>query len=353
MSLLASVKSLFEKDAVRSVHRAFDEGEPLAAGEHYLRIWLKEMYLATRQRWFTDLHPGLSASIRLKLGDREARELSRVLEPPRSVEGRAVLLDYDLTPLLPFRGGTVEIGTMLLALKGTAHGKLLLDVLAGFSSLVAAPVGQAIDVASQVNDGLSKVLGTDEDQVKLAYHRTLAGDGGTLSNVLRAGHLAVVAATAEEVDPARLSVVDGRLHYAERCGADAAPLAGYDYLLLHVEARRERDDWRELSTIDKPLTAAVAAYLRGKDDEGEAQRQNALIAVWESDDLTEADKRRVTQLVKERIRAVRTEGLGTAGVDLAAGASALEGMIDAYGLMSIDQARAAGPLAADEVFGDG
>ena len=122
--------------------------------------------------------------------------------------------------------------------------------------MVSVPLGQAVDVAQAVNKGIDDLIEAADGRVHLSLHQALVS-GTNATNTLREGFLAVVLATEEQVDPAKLSVKENRLLY------DGAPLTGYDYMLLQVESREERDDW-QLSYIDDLMDKITDAYAFGK-----------------------------------------------------------------------------------------
>src|SRR5262249_55565535 len=102
------------------------------------------------------------------------------------------------------------------------------------------------------------------------------------------------------------------LHYARRDGAAAEPLTGYDYVLLRVEGRSERDDWR-LKDISDLLGKATEAILKGEEKEAEAFRVAAITAAWRSDDFAVGDRRRIVQAIKGELEAVQAEGKHAVG----------------------------------------
>ena len=73
-----------------------------------------------------------------------------------------------------------------------------------------------------------------------------------------------------------------------------------DYLLVRVECRSERDDWR-FPELDALLRAAGEAFVRGHHDTYRDLRTEAVARAWNSADLTVSDRRRVALLVAEEL----------------------------------------------------
>lgn len=354
-TLWNSIRSLVDKNRASYVYAriprdasdAADGDAPLTPQASYLRLWLCELYLGKSRAWGRDWFPAVHAGVRLKLADRDEATLSRVVRPPDGQLGEGVYLNHRLTELLPYNGGVVEIEAALLALPGASYLSAAIGVLQQFSSLVVPPLGTALVVAAKVSEGVTDLVDATQGGVHLGYHDSLVSGGGGGGNLLQPGYLAVVLATAEQVDAGRLSVTGDRLRYASRPGDPAGPLVGHDYLLLRVEGRTDRDDWRMLSNIDEAMQQAVVALSQGDEERARAHRAAALAAAWQSPDLALHDRRRVVVAIKEELAAVQSEGFGAVG-------GAVRSLDDVMSsrAMPLAQATALGELTAEEVFGE-
>ncbi|MEO0562464.1 MAG: hypothetical protein AAF125_10135, partial [Chloroflexota bacterium] len=104
------------------------------------------------------------------------------------------------------------------------------------------------------------------------------------------------------------SVEDNRLLYG------GSPLVGYDYILLQIERRAERDDWR-FSYIDKPLEEIGRAYADGNMDKATSLEGALKFAVFDSEDFTFNDKKRVMWLIAQRLEFLRETDFGALSAD--------------------------------------
>jgi hypothetical protein len=299
------------KQRVRPAGGEPDDGA-LAAEEHYLRLWLVEMYLENDRDWFTAWHPAVHSAVHLEFGDRE-RSITRVSGPSqlKDVDGghldRVVQQNHPLTTLLPFKGGTVGLDAGLLAMEGKSELKTFIKVLGDFSKLLAVPqLSAALDVAGPLADGVAELMGATDGKLELGVNRTFTGAGDGAHAVLRAGYFAVVRATEGDLDRDRFWVVEDQLRYG--ADADAAqPLAGFPYLLFRVERRHERDDWSSLSAIQEPFQKAVEMIQNDQPDQAEGYVKAAIAAARTADELTRVDRKRVIQALKERYKEVKEE----------------------------------------------
>jgi hypothetical protein len=309
----------------------------------YFRLWLADMFLSKSRKWFTTEYPAVHSSVSLKFGPAPVK-ISHVTGAPEGAS-RGVKVDYALTDLLPFNGGTVEIQCGLIALKGVNYAAETIGILKDFSGLVGAPLTPALTIAEKVSNGMQKLsAGSD---VALGFHKQFRADGGRGGgNVLRPGYTAVILATPSQVDVSRLSVKGSRLHYAEKPGAPPMPLVGYDYMLFFIESRPDRDNWR-MPNIEEPLNQAIQATIAGKADEADGFKKAALMVVWQSPDLAVQDRRRVADAIEAELKEIAGPRRGAT----AAGPRTLDEIMEARA-MPIARALSQPPLTLAEILGE-
>ena len=285
---------------------------PIAAGQGYFRLWLCDMYLTKSRAWFTEWHPAVHCAVKLTFEGRPAVSFSSVAKAPIEAEVTGVLLNFKLSELMPFNGGDVEIAGGLLALKGKSDLRLAINLLASFSSLVAPPLGQAISIANKVAAGVQDLVEKTHGDIHLPFHQAFVSAGGGGGNDLRPGYYAVLRATRSQVEPSRLAVRGDRLHYSTTAGAEPVPLTGYDYVLLRIEGRTTRDDWR-FQSIVAPLAQAKAALRRGDEAHARTMMNNALVVVSTSPDFAESDRVPIYDKLLKEYEAAQLRGYGAAG----------------------------------------
>ncbi len=317
---------------------------PLEPYGSYFRLWLSEMFLTDRVAWGREWFPAVHSEVHLQFGGQSAA-FSRVAQPPPDRLSEGVRLNYRLTELLPFNGGVVEIEAALLALKGADYLGTAIGVLQQFSSLVTPPLGQTISLAQKLATGTRDLLSATEGSVHLGLHQELTSDGGG-GAVLRPGYHAVILARPEQLATEGLLVRDGRLLYSPRADEPPRNLQGLDYMLLRIEGREQRDDWR-LRDIQEPLNLAIQALSDSPPNEAKAAAYKtvALAAAWQSPDLVQKDRRRVVEAIKAELAEIEEQGLGAVG----GGWRDLDEIFAARA-MSREQADALGELTASQVF---
>jgi hypothetical protein len=308
------VGEIFRRDAPQlvwtKVAASDHTTEVLEPNAGYFRVWLSDMYLARSRDWFTNRYPAVHASVSLRFGEHEQATFSTLSRPAPDMLGPGVFNNFALTPLLPYRGGTVELTVGLTVLKGASLLVAGLDVLGDFSGLIGPPLSQTLGVATKVTSGVTKLIDAVGDGVVLSLANTFAAAGGTGANVLAPGWWAIVRAPQERISPASLRVDNNRLHTFD--GEGLHPLAGYDHMLLRIEGRRERDDWR-FANIEALINKAHRAYFGGQEREFLVYRNAALAEVFSTPDLTPVDHQRVANAIAAELDAVRDLPLAMTG----------------------------------------
>lgn len=292
---------------------------PLKAGESYIRLWLSEMFLKHDQKWFRSQHPVAYSTVTLSVGSQPAVELANVAGPlklPKLSEpqlGKVVSLNFQLTPLLPFGGGTVQLAAGLLALAGDNKLLAFLGTMEQITGVVFGPqISSALKIAEVVASGVDSLVQSAGGSIHLGMQDTFVSAGGG-GNELRPGYIAVVLAPQGQLDPAELWVKKGQLCHGANLAA-ATPLDGFTYMLFRIEARTERDDWAQITSIAEPFDKAIQALGPGKDEnQAKAYLGTAIVTAWQSSDLTSVDRRRVSKLLRDEFEAVR-QSLGGLGL---------------------------------------
>jgi hypothetical protein len=302
MTLFETVRSWVTDEAEHYTYAHFPEMnaevDPLIPYGSYFRLTLAQIFLRNDREWFTDIYPAAHTSVRLQHANNDAVELTHVTHVPGQNVAKGIDLNHTVTGLIPYNGGTLEIDCGLLGIKGKDYLDASIKMLGSFSDLVAAPMNQAITIAGKVATSVRDLFQDGQGKVTLNYGNTFAE-----RNPPRPGHYAAVLATKAQLGRIKLSVEKDRLM------GNGEPLTGFDYLLFRLDSVKERKDWR-MRDIQSNLTAAKKAYMRKRDDEGDEYRAAALVAVYDSADLSEVDRARVEQVIRDELESFRQPGRG-------------------------------------------
>jgi rhodanese-related sulfurtransferase len=299
--------NLISPAAQQYVYRHFPgqyDVDPLEPDNSYFQITLSQLYLSASRRWFQQLFPAAHTALRLQFADYEPIELSHATHVANRQLGEGISLNHPVTGLIPYNGGTVEIYCGLIALQGTDYLDAAVRVLGSFSDLVAGPVSQAIVVAGKVASSVHDLFVGNDGAMHLGFHQSYTAVPG--GNNLRPGHYAAILATEANLQGRQLAVD------ADQLRADGQPFTGYDFLLFRVDSIRDRPDWR-MKEIQKNLNAAKKSYVRRKVEEGDEFRAAALVAVFDSPDLSENDRWRVAERINQELDRLQEQGHGAIG----------------------------------------
>ncbi|WP_437758984.1 hypothetical protein [Sorangium sp. So ce1389] len=248
MASWTALKDRFDKDRQQSLYVAIDPARivgrsvdpaPAKAGVHYFRLWLADMHLSKEVAWMKELIPAVHSVIQLDFGGRPGLEIPGIADSStlKAEQGATnmIIRNRLLTPTLPFQGGTVSIQAGLFSLPGKNHLRGFLKTLSSFSTLLAVPhISAVLALAAPLGEGIQEMLAGD------AGGRLHLGiPGSYAANDLRSTYVAAIRATAGQVRPDSLWVVDDHLHVGS--AKDRAPLTGFDHTLLRLELFTERD----------------------------------------------------------------------------------------------------------------
>ncbi len=266
---------------------------PLAAYQGYLRLFLAEGFLSSATAWGDRHFPALHGGASLRFLGAEPTPFTTLTRPPGSWTVRGAQFDFPITPLVPFNGGTVEVEAALYQASVAGPLATAVGLIGNLASLMGPPLNVAAGIADKISDGLDDVLQSTGSQPVLGVHWTMVAPGGG-GHQLQPGHLVVANAPQQQLGP--LSIRDGRLVADSGGGKDL--LTGTDYLVIRVECREERDDWR-FPDLDELVRAAEVAATEGHEDTFKARRTEAIARAWNSTDLTPNDRKRVAKLIAE------------------------------------------------------
>ncbi len=268
--------------------------EPLAPDASYFRLWLAGCSLAHSRAWDSQF-PLVYAEVILPFGDRNVT-FSRIALAPQEI-GTSARLNLDMSELMPYRGGTVSVNALLYALPEQESLRTAWRVLSELGSLVRTPLANTLALAEKLATGARDLLSTTDAKVRLGWHVSFDSQGGM---ALKPGYHVVLLASQSQVPPDSLFVRDGALFYGTEL-ASAKPLEGFDYLLWHIEGRQEREDWR-LGAIEEYVRLATDAQINGNEEDFNLYRRMAQLAVFQSPDLTQADRRRVLASLRQSLQ---------------------------------------------------
>jgi len=296
-------------ERVRRVDGRKADDREIVAGHHYLQIWLADLALENARDKFKAWHPAVYSVAGVEYGSSKPEQFSHVAGQSnlaQSVPGGAPAdlgLNYPLTAVMPFNGGTLEFEAGLVAMPGNDDVKGFLDVLNDFSKLLIVPqLSAALAVAGPLATGISKLVGASDAKLLLRHHDAWtasddvdpqAPDQPVRGNPLRAGYFAIVSADTTKFPKDHLWVKNGRLQFGPD-EANCKALTGYDYMLFRIDRFDTRQDWKYLTTIQEPYQEAIGLL------------QTAINAPENSEKLIASARQRLSQA---KLAALRSKDL--------------------------------------------
>lgn len=296
------------------------KAKPIVSSEHYFRVWLKDMRLASTTRWFTDFYPATHSLTALQFGD-SSLEIASLIGPRdfgaginKSNLGNSVIVNKALTPLLPFKGGTVSLDAGLVSVPAEGGIGSFLNAVSRFAQMLDVPqVSSIVKLAEPVAASIADLLELNGPTVRLNYSSTYSATGG---GRFEDAYFVIASLPNGKLRADHLWIVGDRVRVGNSAES-SDPLDDCDYLLFHIERVDERDDWEQFADIAEPLQSALRAALTGNSEEMNFQLMTAKAKVIASPDLTQIDQYRVVRAIDKRVAELaKPQGPSAAADDL-------------------------------------
>ncbi|MCP4367113.1 MAG: hypothetical protein GY797_03205 [Deltaproteobacteria bacterium] len=281
------------------------DATPFKKGEAYCRVWLVEMRLAKGVEWFTQRYPVVHSSIRFDHGGQKVT-IPNLAGPGFLKEltkenlDRIIQCNYPLTPLFPFNRGLVELQAGLFSMITNDQVGNFMNTLCQFSKLLPVPeLSSVLKLADPVYDGIQNLLGVSDGRLELGYQQTFTGMNGGGSNTLTPGYFVAILAEASEIDDNTLCIVNDSLRI--RTQGETEEFKGYSYMLFRLE-KSPNQDWESLTRIKEQVYQAQEAVVKGENEQAKKILTAIKIAVFQSADLTKADKRQMVLKIEAELK---------------------------------------------------
>jgi hypothetical protein len=287
---------------------------PFIARQCYFMVRLSEMYIHDQRVLWKKFYPMVHGFIR-----HGKREFAEVAGPGQLKElgtgnlERLVGLAYPLTTPIVYTGEDIDLLVGLYAVPGQDAAKVLLASLGQLSSLAGISAEIGLKIADVVKTGVEGLMQMDGSTLQLGARDSLKkapppAVKAPTGKTAKAGYLLAVNAPDREMKAVfpELWVKEGRLVQGSNpMTADAYD--GHDYMLIEVERRDTREDWRSLPLVQK-YEEQFDAILRS--DASIDDKKARITKLWDpfvtdikaSPDLTEIDMDRVTKGINDTLK---------------------------------------------------
>jgi hypothetical protein len=278
---------------VNQIHDGYQE-EPIENDQAYFVLRIKEMYLEHTRVLWRKFYPMLHGSV--KYGGKEDISVTgpgQLKELGESNLDRVINLNHRLAGPIPYRGDDVTVVAGLYAVPGQDATKALIDTVGKLAALGGVALGQALEVTNVVKSGVEGILGMGQTSLSLGVEDTFYQ-----GNPFRSGLYVGISAPSAEINLSELWLKEGQL-VKGRDPIVGKPYVDYDYMILEVEKRPNREDWPSLPDIGD-FNEQFAAIMRDRslDVKSKGAKMNDLWppflqAIAESPHLITSDRKQI------------------------------------------------------------
>jgi hypothetical protein len=311
MTVIESLRDFFVKKGQRlfwkrlpviQIHGGYQE-EPIENDQAYFVLRVKEMYLEHTRVLWRKFYPMLHGSV--NYGSKEDVSVTgpgQLKELGESNLERVINLNHRLAGPIPYRGDDVTVVVGLYAVPGQDATKALIDTVGKLAALGGVALGQALEVTNVIKSGVEGILGMAQTSLSLGVEDTFYK-----GNPFRSGLYVGISAPASEINLNELWLKEGQL-VKGRDPIVGKPYVDYDYMILEVERRPNREDWPGLPNI-ADFNDQFAAVMRDSvlDVKGKRARlkdlwPQFLQAIAESPHLISADRAQIEISVSTELK---------------------------------------------------
>jgi hypothetical protein len=292
--------------------------QPFVARQCYFMVRLSEMFIHDQRVLWKKFYPMVHGFIR-----HGKREFAEVAGPGQLKElgtanlERLVGLAYPLTTPIVYTGDDIDLLVGLYAVPGQDAAKVLLASLGQLSSLAGISAEVGLKIADVVKTGVEGLMQMDGSTLQLGARDTLKmapppAVKAPTGKTAKGGYLLAVNAPDREMKSVfpELWVTEGRLVQGSN-PLTAEAYKDHDYMLIEVERRETREDWRSLPVIQN-YEEQFDTILRS--EASVEDKKIRITKLWDpfvtdvkkSPDLTDLDIDRATksigQTLKDRVK---------------------------------------------------
>jgi len=183
----------------------------------YCRVYLSTLRFALDSQFASARLPVIHTMTRFDYGGRNhdvpyLAGLGRLTELTKVGHDWLSTMNEPLTPLFPFKRGSIEFQAGTYSVPSTEAFKRFVSTMERMANLLAVPeLSSVLRLAGPVSSGIDDLLSLDEIRMELGYRQTFLADGGT-ENTLRAGYFAVIMGELSRLNSETLCVINGDLH---------------------------------------------------------------------------------------------------------------------------------------------
>ncbi len=290
-----------------------EDDAPIEPGKGYFRFWMAGMNLRYQRRLFRDRFPAVKADVRTEVGSATATFTSLVspaamLDSNLNDANNIFLENRQLTPLIPFNGGTIDFRVGLVAMLGNQTLKQFTKAVSDISAAAAVSnIATALTVINTVDSTIGSMFDADRDQLKIAYAEQFT-DG---ENRLVPGYVALINVPEGTYKDTDLWVKDDDLmvgHLGDH--VNATRISNVDWLLIRIETVQSRlDELLKIKDIQEPYAKALKQVSEtGRDGDftiADAHIRTAILNAYTSLDLCESDHQRASEVIRDAYRIAR------------------------------------------------
>jgi hypothetical protein len=282
-------------------------GEPIAADECYIELYVESLRLAKARKFATRFNGVVYSFVSLTRDGLPSAQFAAVSKPDKLTEldkdslDKVITVSKQMLAPVPWRGGALSLEIGLFSVKA---GNLLTPVLEYVTKVSSAAgisfVGAVKPFLPLITEGMDLIAGQQQEtdiEVGIDVDMTLQSSGV----------LAIIAAPKGSINPGDLTL-DPNDH---KLLLDGKPLEK-GYCVLSIRRTLQKADFGEIPELTERYAALQAAIRANKITEAQEAMTAFRLATIASPDLISSDARKLVQKAQKKLEeAFKGGGIST------------------------------------------
>lgn len=270
--------------------------EAIVAGQHYINVYLQSARVVDVRKGLSKFYGAVHSFVKVPHRTGEPAEFNSVVSPAalRDIDAkhldRVIAFQHRLVGPVPYHGGDIELELGLFSVKSADLAGPYISLLEDISGMAGvSQLSVALPFAEPLKKGIDLLAGAEGDSILEIGIST-----GALK--LETGFSIVMRAERNEVDATTLKLDPNDWRVLNDSGDS---VSDYPYLVIKVEATKQRDAWFAIEDLKKPYKVLQEAIRRDDLDEVKAALGSFQRAARTCFDLLLDDALRISKLVEQ------------------------------------------------------
>jgi hypothetical protein len=274
------------------------------AQQHYFTVWVNEMFLMERRKWFREIEPMVVCLSSYTYGEQVIDNpfivgRNMVESKMQHIPEGMVFYDTVIAGIHPYSGGSLALGIILcqaVTRDYLSNSLEFIEKISGvFSKNITTLIGNYVKIANVVIEGIDKLLDSKAVQPLFGFRQVF---DSTTNPPFSPGYYVMIDKSEQDWHPDNFFVRENRLFYGKTRDT-AKPFRQDEYVLYSITRSESRNDitllpvWQSYKKIlDELKVSEVTQEIK---DKLKGMLMTLNVEMKQSPDLTQPQARKLIE----------------------------------------------------------